>query len=139
MPLRLTHEEFDALQRRRGVSPPAPKPKREWKIEGRFYHFLQLHELAGDTPWVGDHSIKFQLATGAWYTPDFHISADSRVTPGVEYEIPPGILFIVYEVKGHWREAARVRIKVAAKRHAYAKFIAVQEERGAWKYEEIRP
>jgi hypothetical protein len=140
MPLRLTHEEFEALQRKRGITiRSTPKPKREWKLEGKFLHHLQLHQLAGDIPWIGDHSLRFELGGGAWYRPDFHIAAASRVVPGFLGEMPPEILLVVYEVKGHWREPARVRVKVAASRHRYAKLIAVQEERGWWKYEEIRP
>jgi hypothetical protein len=45
---------------------------------------------------------------------------------------------LLYEVKGMWREAARVRIKVAADRHPF-RFIAVTKrlvrDGGGWKEE----
>jgi len=41
------------------------------------------------------------------------------------------------EVKGYWREAARVRIKVAADRYPWIHFRAVTKKDGVWSVEEL--
>ena len=66
------------------------------------------------------------LGDGAWYTPDFRVVTASQA---VEF----------HEVKGHWREAARVRIKVAAGLHPYV-FRACTKPRGrGWQFECFTP
>lgn len=74
--------------------------------------------------------IRLKIARGAHYTPDF-ITEDHN-----------GKL-IAWEVKGFWREAARVRIKVAARLFPWLHFIAVRRrprsEGGGWNQEEILP
>jgi ribonuclease BN (tRNA processing enzyme) len=42
-----------------------------------------------------------------------------------------------HEVKGFWRDDARVKIKAAADKFPF-RFIAAQEVGGKWKYEEIK-
>lgn len=69
-------------------------------------------------------------ACDAWYTPDFLVLT---VDAFIEF----------HEIKGHWEEAARLRIKVAAERHAAFTFVAVTRlARGAgggWKFERFGP
>ena len=49
---------------------------------------------------------KLRLADRTFYTPDFRvIDSESRV--------------VFYEVKGHWEDDAKVKIKVAAEQHPY--------------------
>jgi hypothetical protein len=67
---------------------------------------------------------RFRLGDGAWYTPDFRV-----VTSAWKVEF--------HEVKGgRIREAARVRLLVAATHHPY-RFVMVQKqpkkEGGGWK------
>lgn len=45
-------------------------------------------------------------------------------------------VFEVHEVKGHWEDDARVKIKVAAELYPF-KFIAVRKQKGAWLFEEF--
>lgn len=69
--------------------------------------------------------ICLRLGKGAWYTPDWFVVFEDH--------------FECHEVKGFWREAARVRIKVAAGLHRYFKFTAItRDKRGAWKTEVIK-
>jgi len=64
---------------------------------------------------------KLKLAKNTYYTPDFRV-----ITQQEEIEF--------HEVKGFWRDDARVKIKVAAATHPY-RFIAVQKKKGIWMYE----
>ena len=66
--------------------------------------------------------IKFRLGSGAWYTPDFFIITDrGRIE--------------IHEYKGHWEQAARVRIKAAAAGFPWFRFIAITKPRGVRDYE----
>lgn len=57
----------------------------------------------GQKPW-GFEEMSFRLGDGSWYTPDFWTVGTDDVLE-------------LHETKGHWREAARVRIRVAAERY----------------------
>jgi hypothetical protein len=85
------------------------------------YHAYLLEQP--DVARVEFEAVKLRLATGAWYTCDMWVVyADGREE--------------MHEVKGFWREAARVRIKVAAKEYGWRwTFRAVQREPGGWKVE----
>lgn len=66
--------------------------------------------------------MSLRLAPGARYTPDFLVvNNDGTLT--------------LFETKGFWREAGRVRIKVAADRFPWFEFIGVQKAHGSWQYE----
>lgn len=70
--------------------------------------------------------VSFRLARGAWFTPDFAVwHYDGRLE--------------LHETKGFWREAARVRIKVAASKYDRCRFVAIRLVKGAWVREEFRP
>ena len=77
--------------------------------------------------WHAFESIKLRLADGCFYTPDFLV----MLTTG-ELE--------AREVKGHWQEDARVKIKVAASKFPI-RFIAVKprakRDGGGWSIEEF--
>lgn len=69
--------------------------------------------------------IKLILADRTTYTPDFMVE-------------PIGAEPIrFYEVKGFWRDDARVKIKVAARLFPMFRFTAVQWKKGQWAYEDI--
>jgi len=94
------------------------------KTEAAFASYLERQKIAGDVIHYAFEQHKIMLANGAWYTVDFIcVGADHRVT--------------FYEIKGFWREAARVRIKVAAEKNRWAKFIVVTRVSGEWKFETI--
>lgn len=96
--------------------------ERDWAQE------LDLRRLAGDVQAWSYEGIRLSLGPGAWYTPDFLVVRGD------------GFLEC-HETKGYWREAARVRIKVAAGLFPYLRFLAIQRapEGSAerWAIEEI--
>ncbi len=106
---------------------PMPAKKRRGcmnKLEERYMReVLERDKRSGGLLWYDFEPIKLRLADGAWYTPDFAVQGFN------------GWLEI-HEVKGFWREAARVRIKVAAEKYPY-RFVAVTHNRktGEWEYE----
>lgn len=84
---------------------------------------LFASQKRGDFLWYGYEAMKLQLGKGAWYTPDFAVMYSDRS-------------FGFYEVKGFWREAARVRIKVAASKYPFFIFTAVKKDKNVgWIYE----
>lgn len=65
-------------------------------------------------------SVSLRIGAGqAWYTPDFRV-----ITPEGEIEF--------HEVKGHMREAARVRFLAARARYPEHRFVMVAREGGKW-------
>lgn len=140
----ISEAEFTAIRDRMAAniavitgikSPPLPKsptPKcgkakrgaNKWEQE--FGEVLrQQQDALGLLVWYQFEALRFRLADGAYYKPDFVALTHTGT-------------LIAYEVKGMWREAARVRIKVAADRHPF-KFVAVRKklvrEGGGWSYE----
>ena len=83
-----------------------------------------LSELQGmECDWIGVQNVTLKLGDNCRYTPDF-------------VSLRKGVL-TVWEVKGFWRDDARVKIKVAARQFAWLKFVAVSYKKGAWQIEEI--
>ncbi len=130
----MTEEEFRIIQANQAASRsdvqtmPLTEPK---KRRGRMNKLEQAYagELAfllnhGLIHWWDFEPIKFRLADGAWFCPDFAVLTKD----GLQFR----------EAKGFWREAARVRIKVAADKYPF-RFVAVTKDRktGEWQYEEI--
>jgi hypothetical protein len=70
------------------------------------------------------NEIRLKLGEGAWYKPDFFAWKDGKIA--------------IYETKGFQREAAQVRVKVAASRFPMWPFFRVRRIDGAWVYEEIK-
>jgi hypothetical protein len=94
------------------------------KTEARYAsEVLDVDKGLGKVAQYWYESIKLRLADGAWFTVDFFVMlADGRLE--------------AHEIKGFWREAAKVRIKVAAELYPF-KFVAAQrvkkKEGGGWK------
>lgn len=109
---------FGAKKAKKMASPP----RRANKWENEFAARLQSQVNAGYLLWFQFEAMRFRLAGGAYYKPDFVAMLHTGE-------------LIAYEVKGFWREAARVRIKVAADRHPI-RFVAVRKqlvsEGGGW-------
>ena len=95
------------------------------KTERAFYEWLKCQGFL----WIGVQNMTIKLAFDTRYTPDF-VSYDGM-------EGPARVTF--WEVKGHWEDDARVKIKVAARMFPWARFTAVQRIKGEWKFEEIKP
>jgi hypothetical protein len=98
------------------------------KLETAYSQHLDLKKFGDEIADWKFNALRFHLGGGSWFKPDFCVFLRGG---GLE----------VHEVKGHWREAARVRIRVAASLFPFWTFTAVTRDKrtGAWKYEEIRP
>ncbi len=99
------------------------------KLERRWSQELDREHLAGLIHGWRYNAMRLELATGAWFKCDFWVTlADGNNTIRMD------------EVKGFWREAARVRIKVAARLYPEFQFRAVQwDGHAGWKVELIEP
>jgi hypothetical protein len=95
------------------------------KTEAAYASRLEMLRLGGEIARWDFEPCKLRLAGGTFYSPDFRV-------------ILPDGLVEFHEVKGFWRDDARVKIKVAAEQHPY-RFVAVQKRRkkdgGGWKVE----
>ena len=77
------------------------KPGEMNKLEAKMADELRAKQLAGEIDWFAFEAITIKLADRTRYTPDFLVM------------LPDGQLEL-WEVKGHWEDDARVKIKVAA-------------------------
>jgi hypothetical protein len=92
------------------------------KTEAAYAAHLADRQYAGEVVWFLFEGVKFRLADNTFYTPDFSVMlADGSLE--------------AHEVKGHWQDDARVKIKVAADRFP-VRFIAVRalpkRDGGGW-------
>ncbi|WP_426237367.1 hypothetical protein [Pseudomonas sp. TWP3-2] len=100
------------------------------KTEEAYRAHLEMRRMAGEILWYQFEPFRLVLAAKTTYAPDFLV------------QLASGHLE-VHEVKGHWMEDARIKIKVAAKMFPVFKFIAVMKEGGSkgrdvsWKVEEF--
>lgn len=74
------------------------------KLEARYAQFLTLRVQAGELGRFDFDQVKLRLAPSTFYSPDFRVIL---VDGTEEY----------HEVKGHWEDDARVKIKCAAVLH----------------------
>lgn len=158
--LRFSEDEYEALRKRTGVrlatpqagaplvvqpaSPiaqPAPvKPQDRMLALGRlpdgvqnpteraYGEQLELEKRVGEITWYEFEAIKLRLGKNTFYTPDYAV----RLSDGV---------LELREVKGFWRDDARVKIKNAAYLFPIFRFVAVTKVRkrdgGGWRREEF--
>lgn len=95
------------------------------KTESAYARLLETMKAAGKVAWYKFEGVKLRLADNTFYTPDFAVmSAD-------------GVLEM-HEVKGFWRDDARVKIKIAADMYPF-RFIAIRmkakKNGGGWERE----
>lgn len=88
------------------------------RLEQSYAMFL---ERDPNVVWVKWQPFKLRLADRTFYEPDFGVMKSDGVLE-------------VHEVKGHWEDDARVKIKVAAETFPF-RFIAVQKVDAGWKFE----
>jgi hypothetical protein len=97
------------------------------KTEAAYAGHLAMRKMAGEVAWFSFEGIKFRLADGCFYTPDFLVM------------LANGELQVI-EVKGFWTDDARVKIKVAAEMYPL-RFVAVKavakKNGGGWSYEDF--
>lgn len=106
---------------------PRHKPGTMNRTEALFERFL-LEKYPPPQHKVRFESLKLRLAADTFYTPDFTVIS------------PSGLL--VFEVKGFWRDDARVKIKVAAQTFPEFEFFAVTpptRKDARWKVEPFYP
>ena len=86
---------------------------------------LELRKAAGEVAWWVFEGLKLRLADATFYDTDFTVMLSTG-----ELE--------VHEVKGHWTDDARVKIKVAAAQYPF-RFIALKKSResAGWQIEEF--
>ena len=76
---------------------------------------------------VHEQAITLRLANGCRYSPDVVV---------VEQ---PGSLVRAYEVKGHMRDDAAVKLKVAATAYPWISFYLVTQRGGTWEIDRVFP
>ena len=95
-------------------------------LERRFSERLDAMQCSGSILWWRFEAIRLRLTVGdkkTTYTPDFFVLMKTG-----EVEI--------YETKGHWTSAARVKTKVAADLYWFWKFRGAQwTKKGGWAFE----
>lgn len=96
-------------------------------LEQKYSEYLDELVRSGSICWWAFEPIKLKLAEKTHYCPDFLVqTADCELQ--------------VHEVKGFWRDDARVKIKVAASMFPF-RFIAVtpiaKNKGGGWQIEEF--
>ena len=97
------------------------------KTEQAYADLLRLRQIAGEVAWFKFEGVKLRLGDNTFYSPDFAV----MLTAG-DIEM--------HEVKGHWEDDARVKIKVAAEMYPF-RFIGVTKKTarhgGGWRIEEF--
>lgn len=93
------------------------------RTENRYAEQLEGDRLAGKIRAWWFEAVTLRLATGVRYTPDFLVE---RTDGTLE----------CHEVKGFWRDDARIKIKLAADQFPF-RFVAVQLRRGEWVFEDF--
>lgn len=97
------------------------------KTEAAYGQHLAQLQAAGEVAWFKFEGLKFRLADNTFYTPDFAVM---RADGALE----------AHEVKGHWQDDARVKIKVAADLYP-VRFLAVKAQSkragGGWETEDF--
>jgi len=97
------------------------------KTEQAYADDLGRAQSRGDVLWYRFEGVKLRLADNTFYTPDFAVMASDNVLE-------------CHEVKGHWQDDARVKIKLAADQYPFRfKAIKVRAKRdgGGWAVEEF--
>jgi hypothetical protein len=119
------------------------------KLEEAYAWYLENLKRGGDILYWEFEGIKLKLGNGAWYTPDFmvvkRILLSALVTgspidtkPYYQHNTTDRIEF--HEVKGFMREAANVRIKVAASKFTMMDFVIVRRtQTGIWQFTQVKP
>lgn len=134
-----TEQQFADLQRRRADTSNPPflppgnaaggfargvlKPRKMNKTEAAYARHLEALKLAGDVRWFDFECIKLRLADDTQYITDFAVMTRDDVLE-------------IHEVKGFWRDDARVKIKVAAANFPF-RFFGITKDKTGWAREEF--
>ena len=97
------------------------------RTEQAYAATLEQRRAAGEVAWFKFEGLKLRLADNTFYTPDFFVML---VDGALE----------AHEVKGHWADDARAKIKIAADMYPM-RFIAIRakpkKDGGGWAVEEF--
>ena len=97
------------------------------KTEAAYEAELQGWLNTGEILWFKFEGFKLRLADGCTYSPDFVVmNGEGKIE--------------CHEVKGFWRDDARVKIKVAAEQFPFKFLIVTQQAKkrgGGWLWEEL--
>ena len=88
--------------------------------ESAYANRLELFKKAGDIEDYIFEGITFKLADDTRYTPDFLVIRK--------------MCFECHEVKGFFRDDAKVKIKVASAKFHWFKFVLVKYNKGNWEF-----
>jgi hypothetical protein len=103
------------------------KPGQMNGTEADYAATLEDEKRRGAILWYRFEGVKLRLADGTFYTPDFAVMDKEGVIE-------------CHEVKGHWMDDARVKIKVAAEMYPF-RFYAIKKrakkQGGGWAVEEF--
>lgn len=92
------------------------------KTEQAYANYLDLLIKEGSILFYQFEVVKFRLAKATFYTPDFIIMKADRS-------------LLAVDVKGVWRDDARVKIKVAAEHIYWLQWAGAMRDGGAWTHE----
>jgi hypothetical protein len=97
------------------------------KLETRYAQHLELRRMVGEIRRWTFEPMKLRIAVRTFYTPDFLVV------------LADGMLEL-HEVKGHWEDDARVKIKAAARLFPEIQFVAITRPRKLkdWKFEYLK-
>lgn len=140
--MRMTEAEYQAALARlaagkRAAAEPVPVPAPtvfsvqpttdEARLNKTERGWLAVLRPDPQTVWVGIQNMTLKLADDTRYTPDFFsLNREGRL--------------FAWEVKGFFRDDAKVKIKVAARAFPWIRFVLVRREKGgAWKTEDVNP
>ena len=103
------------------------KPGTQNGTEAEYARVLESRRQAGEIAWYAFEGVTFKLAADTRYTPDFAVMlADGMIE--------------MHEVKGFWRDDAKIKIKVAAEMFPF-RFVALKKRSkksgGGWDVEEF--
>lgn len=95
------------------------------KTEKAYEEMLIAKEFTGEILWHKFEGLKLRLADNTFYTPDFFVMLASGQLEA-------------HEVKGHWQDDARAKIKIAADMYPF-RFVAAKprskKNGGGWELE----
>lgn len=93
------------------------------KTEQDYAALLEVRRRAGEIESWEYEGMRLRLADGTLYTPDFVVTYLDHIA--------------FHETKGFMREAARVRLNVAAEKWWQFRFVLVQRKGKVWTYTDI--
>lgn len=93
------------------------------KTEAAYAQELELRKRVGEIADYWYEGIKLRIAKACFYSPDFMVQRSDG-------------LIELHEVKGHWEDDARVKVRAIADKFPF-RLIAVQRKADGWVVEEL--